>query len=85
MAPAYSLFVFIEIYSGALRGIGDVAVPTVMTCCGVCIFRALWIFILVPISPRIETITLSHPVSWGVTAIMYILYWNWKKNKMKGK
>ena len=83
MAPAYSLFVFIEIYSGALRGIGDVAVPTVMTCCGVCIFRALWIFILVPISPRIETITLSHPVSWGVTAILYIIYWNRKKKKLK--
>ena len=83
MAPAYSLFVFIEIYSGALRGIGDVAVPTVMTCCGVCILRALWIFNLVPISPRIETITLSHPVSWGVTAILYIIYWNRKKKKLK--
>ena len=28
MAPAYALFVFIEIYSGALRGIGDVIIPT---------------------------------------------------------
>ena len=48
MAPAYALFVFIEIYSGALRGIGDVIIPTIMTCCGVCVFRTLWVFLLVP-------------------------------------
>lgn len=79
MAPAYALFVFIEIYSGALRGIGDVIIPAIMTCCGVCIFRALWVFILVPFQPTIETITLSYPVSWGITAVLFIIYWRRKQ------
>lgn len=83
MAPAYALFVFIEIYSGALRGIGDVIIPAIMTCCGVCIFRSLWVFILVPLSPTIETITLSYPVSWGITAVLFIIYWR-KKQKHFG-
>ena len=35
MAPAYAVYVFIEVYSGALRGTGDVLVPMLMTCGGV--------------------------------------------------
>lgn len=82
MAPAYALFVCIEIYSGALRGIGDVIIPTIMTCFGVCIFRIVWIFVIVPMNPTIEAVTLSHPVSWGVTALLYIIYWNLRKRRL---
>lgn len=82
MAPAYALFVFIEIYSGALRGIGDVIIPTIMTCFGVCIFRIVWIFVIVPMNSTIEAVTLSHPVSWGVTALLYIIYWNLRKRRL---
>ena len=82
MAPAYALFVFIEIYSGALRGIGDVIIPTIMTCCGVCVFRTLWVFLLVPKSPTIETITLSYPISWGITAVLFIIYYYKKQKKL---
>ena len=59
MAPAYALFVFIEIYSGAFAD-GDVIIPTIMTCFGVCIFRIVWIFVIVPMNPTIEAVTLSR-------------------------
>ncbi len=38
--------------------------------------------IVVPLNPTVEAVTLSHPVSWGVTAVMYIVYWNIKKKKL---
>ena len=37
IAPSYVLFIFIEILSSALRGMGNVLVPMIMTCTGVCI------------------------------------------------
>lgn len=83
-APAYSFFVFIEIFSGALRGIGDVVIPTIMTCCGVCLFRVIWVMFIVPMSPRVETITLSYPVSWGITAVLFTIYY-YKKQKTFGQ
>ena len=49
MAPAYAIYVFIEIYSGALRGTGDVLVPMLMTCGGVCVLRILWMMFVVPL------------------------------------
>lgn len=54
----------------------------VLTCLGICIFRIVWMLIVVPLKPTVEVVTLSHPVSWGVTAVMYIVYWNIKKKKL---
>ncbi len=78
MAPAYAIYVFIEIYSGALRGTGDVLVPMLMTCGGVCVLRILWMMFVVPLKPVIDTIIYSYPISWTLTALMFIFYYRKK-------
>lgn len=80
MVPSYSIFVFIEILSGALRGTGDVFVPMLLTCGGVCVLRVLWILVAVPIHRDILTIIFSYPMSWGITALLFIVYY-YKKQK----
>lgn len=75
IAPAYFLFVFIELLSGALRGTGDVIIPMIMTCCGVCVLRVLWIMFVVPTRPAIETVIFSYPVTWVITAVLFIIYY----------
>lgn len=78
MAPAYAIYVFIEIYSGALRGTGDVLVPMLMTCGGVCVLRIFWMMFVVPLKPVIDTIIYSYPISWTLTALMFIFYYRKK-------
>ena len=51
VAPAYCLFVFIELLSGALRGTGDVVIPMLITCFGVCLLRIAWLFFIEPLAP----------------------------------
>lgn len=51
MAPFYWLFVFTEVFSGALRGMGDVVVPMLITTGGICLFRVVWIFGVVALFP----------------------------------
>ena len=82
MAPAYFLFVFIEILSGALRGMGDVFIPTLMVCGGVCVLRVIWILFAVPYNPTIDMILYSYPVSWALTAGMFILYYRKRRQQM---
>ena len=72
ITPCYIFFVFIEVLSGALRGIGDVIVPMIITMCGVCLLRVLWIIIAVPIKPGIATIIYSYPVTWIVSAVLFL-------------
>lgn len=75
LIPSYFLYVVIGILSGALRGAGKVLVPVILTCGGVCILRITWMFAVLPVFPGIETIMLSYPVSWGITAILFVIYY----------
>lgn len=81
MVPAYSIYVFIEILSGALRGTGDVLIPMLMTCGGVCLLRLLWIAVMVPMRREINTIIFSYPMSWAITALMFIFYYIYRKRR----
>lgn len=82
MAPFYILFGFIEIYSCALRGIGDVLLPTIMTMLGICGFRVIWSLFVVPIAPSMELISWSYPVSWAMTSACFIVYYRYKMKKL---
>lgn len=82
MAPFYILFSFIEIYSCALRGMGDVVIPMIMTMLGICGFRVLWVIFVVPISPSMELISWNYPISWGLTSLCFIIYYKYKVRKM---
>ena len=83
MAPFYLLFSFIEIYSCALRGMGDVLIPMIMTMTGVCGFRVLWSIFVVPMSPSMELISWSYPVSWALTSACFIVYYRYKMRKYR--
>ena len=83
LMPSYFLYVAIGILSGALRGAGKVLVPVLLTCGGVCILRITWMFAVLPVFPGIETIMLSYPVSWGITALLFVIYYIRRFPKVK--
>lgn len=74
IAPSYVLFIFIEILSSSLRGMGNVIIPMIMTCCGVCVLRMIWILCVIPENLSVTTILMSYPLSWGITAVLFIVY-----------
>lgn len=82
ITPCYFFFVFIEILSGALRGIGDVVIPMFITMFGVCVLRIAWVFIAVPIRPEVSTIMYSYPATWIITAIMFIFYYMYRQKRI---
>ena len=81
IAPSYALFIFIEILSSSLRGMGNVVIPMLMTCGGVCVLRILWIFLFVRTHLSVTTILMSYPISWGFTAVLFIIYFMFYQKK----
>lgn len=75
LVPVYFTYVSIEILSGALRGVGDCWIPTVICCVGVCVLRIVWIVAAVPLRKDIFNIMFSYPLTWVVTSIMFIIYY----------
>ncbi|MDD3222831.1 MAG: MATE family efflux transporter [Clostridia bacterium] len=83
IAPCYTIFVFIEILSGALRGMSDVLIPMLMTMFGVCLLRIAWIIFIVPLNPTISWTIMNYPVTWIFTAILFIVYYLYRIRRMK--
>lgn len=81
ITPWYIVYVFIEILGGALRGRGDVIVPVIITLLGVCVLRIVWLAAALQISPTIPAIIFSYPVTWVVTALIFIIYYIIKRKK----
>ena len=84
-APAYIAYVFIEIFSGAVRGVGEALQPMVITIFGVCVLRLAWIWGVLPLHRTAAMVAASYPVTWGITGVVFIVYYlrkNWLKRHM---
>ena len=73
--PFYFIWAFIEIISNTLRGAGDSVPPTVICLVGVCLLRMLWIWFVVPQWHTVLGVSLSYPVTWFVTAAVFLVYY----------
>ncbi|MBQ7015034.1 MAG: MATE family efflux transporter [Clostridia bacterium] len=80
----YFLVAFMEVGSGIVRGLGRSITSTVVSLIGSCLLRIVWIYTIFQWSPNIETLYLSYPVSWGLTAlIQFIVAITTRKKYMK--
>lgn len=85
LAPSYFTFVFIEIFSGTIRGAGEALQPMLITCFGVCGLRVLWIVFAVPLHRTMQMVAMNYPVTWVVTAVVFIVYYtrmNWLRRSI---
>lgn len=75
MVPFYSFYVPIEVFSGALRGVGDCLMPMILCLFGVCIIRIAWILFAVPLKRDMFTIMFSFPLTWVITMTLFFIYY----------
>lgn len=75
LTPLYASYVFVELFSNALRGFGDSFRPTMIVILGVCVLRILWVFLAVPLRPCVEMICVSYPLTWVVTGLSLTVYY----------
>lgn len=73
--PFYFIWSFIEVISNSLRGAGDSLRPMVIILCGVCMLRILWIALVTPHWHTVLSVSLSYPISWTLTALVFTVYY----------
>lgn len=83
LTPFYATFVFTEVLSGALRGMGDVMIPMFITIGGICVLRILWIFLVVPFYPTLTVTLLNYLLSWILTSTLFLIYYLYRIRKHK--
>ena len=67
--------VFIDIFSGSMRGYGYSLMPALVTLVCICGVRLSWVWLVFPHCPTFETLMVIYPISWAVTSLgLYFLY-----------
>jgi len=84
LVPFYITYITIEILSGALRGVGDCWIPTLICLMGVCVLRAIWNMVVVPLFPNVRMVAASYPITWVITSIAFAVYY-FKFSSMRKK
>ena len=75
MVPTFLTYIVIEIFSGALRGVGDAWMPMLIAGVGICSVRVLWIMFGLPHVPTIIGAAFCYPLSWILSSIAFIIYY----------
>ena len=75
LVPVYMTYICIEIFSGALRGCGDVRVPTIITVFAVCIMRIVWLAVALPFKHEISVVEFSYPLTWSTATVLFAIYY----------
>ncbi len=75
LAPFYVTYIGVEIFSGALRGMGDALIPMLITMSGICVLRVAWILIAFPMNRTLEMVETSYPITWITTSLLFLVYY----------
>ena len=64
--------------ANAIRGIGHSLMPVISCLVGACIFRIIWLFTIfqIPAFHQPATIFISYPISWLLTFIANLIFYN---------
>ncbi len=84
VVPYNVIFVPVEIFAGAMRGTGYSVVPTCITCICVCVFRVLWLLIVVSRFHTLEMLMVCYPISWILADIAFLVTYlrgNWLRRQ----
>ena len=68
-------YICIEIFSGALRGCGDVRVPPSSQVFAVCIMRIVWLAVALPFKHELSVVEFSYPLTWITATVLFAIYY----------
>jgi Na+-driven multidrug efflux pump len=73
-----------EIFGGAMRGTGNSLQPTLITSICICLFRVLWLALIVSRFHTLELLLVIYPVSWVLTSVVFTVIYlrgNWLRRQ----
>ena len=76
VALFYCLMAASHSMAGVLRGAGKSTVPMVIMMAIWCVFRVIYITVMVELIPDIRVVFSAYPVTWTLSSIAFLIYYN---------
>ena len=78
----YFLCGIMDLFPGALRGMGQSAVPMILSVIGTVGTRIVWIFGIFPNHRSLSVLFISYPASWILTIVMQVICFYFVRRKV---
>lgn len=75
------VFVFADILGAYERGLGNAVVPMLFTLANMCVFRIVWLLIMLGIKNSYVMIVTTYPVTWVLTSLCHVVYYKVHREK----
>jgi len=85
LCPFYVLFIFCEVFSGTMRGVGESLRPALLTMFGTCVIRIAYLFLFAYRHATNVRIAIAYPMTWGITSLLFLIYYRsgrWLNRRM---
>ena len=79
----YFLCGLMDLFPGALRGMGYSTVPMILSIIGTVGMRIIWICLLFPAHRSLTFLFLSYPASWAATVVMQVICFWFVRKKIR--
>ena len=79
----YFLCGLMDLFPGALRGMGYSTVPMLLSIIGTVGMRIIWICLLFPAHRSLTFLFLSYPASWAATVVMQVICFWFVRKKIR--
>lgn len=66
----YFTFAPMNIFSGAMRGLGNSLLPMADSILGTCVLRVAWVYTVFALFPSWQMLFVSYPASWALTGLL---------------
>lgn len=75
LATSSWTFIFGDILGAAIRGAGDAMPVTIVSALCICVFRVIWLMVMIRIINDIRIVFVCYPISWVLNSlVMALLY-----------
>ena len=81
----YFLCGIMDLFPGALRGMGHSGVPMILSIIGTVGTRIVWIFMLFPQHRSLKFLFISYPASWLFTIVMQVICFYFVRKQVHAK
>ena len=80
--PFYFLLCLVQVTSSALRGSGNVKVPTIIGISCFVVLRQVYLFVVTLFTHTVTSVAVGFPLGWFVSAVLVLIYYirsDWSK------
>ena len=80
-APFYIFRVLNQVFAGALRGLGNALLPTIVFLSSFVVFRQLYLLVTTHLTASFVPVSLAYPVGWGLCGVLMVIAYlvQWRK------